>query len=509
MAIDVRPNVIINGQRVACHTDTMDSEPVVIRGFSIEWGRDEYQSPDVSPSSVTITILDTTGEWARRIRESRAIGLTVNITWAGIQANSLDLIGPVTMFRGRVAHALAQPHHHRLEDGRRAWTIELTCADRTADFGNAYPGPVEWPVENMLTRANRIRNLGLSAGSSVQEVYFWPGYTDARCSALDVKDKSGLELMGAMYESMGNDSYAYDHDANVVRQAIRLSQPMTTYLATFDDTRGAVLPIASDIVVDGVTYPGIGLGGCDLVGDPLVEADPSTDINRLECTWKDYSTGYKDWTTVKESIAPGDSRRVMKWDSWFDAGQVIDPTLENVWKRAREEGRRPRHPRFTYSPGFLFISERVARWALMAWENTRPAFISGNLAYEWLMAGTADYPPIVAPIGGVTTFDARTGWEIELNVHWIHNQTPPAAPVDWESLKQIKLTTTQEDVPWWWELVGLPKPPPVTVGEHTPARDLKWGDATNFTGYHWDKSVTWGDTKHVPDSGAQIKDVIE
>ena len=509
MAIEVRPTVIINGARVACHADALETEPVAVGGFAIEWGRDEYQSPDVSPSSVTIRLLDTTGDWARRIRESRAIGLTVNIEWRGVLSTTLDEVGPVTMFRGRVAHATAAPHSHRLDDGRRAWEVSLNCADRTADFGNANPGPVEWPVESMLIRANRIRNLGLSAGSGIDEVYFWPGYQTSRCAALDVKDKSGLDLMAAMYESMGNDSYAYDHGANVVRQAIRLSQPMTTYLATFDDTRGAVLPVASDIVVDGVTYPGIGLGGCELVGDPAVEADPSTDINRLECTWKDYSTGYKDWTTVKESVAPGDSRRVMKWDSWFDAGQVIDPTLENVWQRAREEGRRPRHPEFTYSPGFTFVSERMARWALMAWENTRPAFISGNLAYQWLMGGTAEYPPIVAPIGGTTAFDALDGWSITLNVHWIHNQTPPGSPMSWDSIKQIKTTTTQEDVPWWWELVGLPKPPPVTVGEHTPARDIKWGDATTFTGYHWDKSVTWGDAKHVPADGAQIKDVIE
>jgi hypothetical protein len=125
------------------------------------------------------------------------------------------------------------------------------------------------------------------------------------------------------------------------------------------------------------------------------------------------------------------------------------------------------------------------------------------------MGGTAEYPPIVAPIGGTTTFDALDGWSITLNVHWIHNQTPPGSPMDWASLKQVKMTTTQEDVPWWWDLLGLPKPPPVTVGEHTPQRDLKWGDASKIPGYHWDKSVTWGDTKHVPDDGAQIKDVIE
>lgn len=508
MAVDVRPTVFIAGRQIACHADDLDTAPVAIRGFTIKWGRDEYMSRDTSPASVDITLLDTTGQWAQKIRDSVAIGLTVEITWTGTTSEG-EQVGPVTQFRGRIAQAEAIPHHYHTGTGRRGWEVALTCVDRTAEFGNARPGPQEWPSESMIMRANRIRNLGLAAGSDIAEVYFWPGYVESRCAPLDVKDKSALDLMGEMYESMGNDSYAYDPDANVVRQAIRLSQKMDTYLATFDDSRGAVLPVASDIVVDGVNYPGIGLGGCELVGVPSVVADPSTDINRLECTWSDWSTEYDDWTTVKENVNPGDSRRVMSWNSWFSMGETIDPTMDNVWNRAREEGRRPRHPEFIFRAGHTFISERVARWSLMAWENTRPAFISGNLAYQWLMGGEPAYPPIVAPIGGKTTFDAVKGWALQFRVHWIHNQTPPGTPSTWSSLQQIKTTTTEQSYPWWYDLLGIPKPPPVTVGEPMPERDLRWGDATTFSGYHWDKSVTWGDTRHVPTTGTQIKDVIE
>lgn len=505
MAVDVRPRVFIDGDPVACHESAVDTEPVAIRGFTITWGRDEYMSSSTSPASVGLTMLDTTDEWATRIRESRAIGLTVRIEWTGTTAAG-STIGPVVMFRGRIAKATARPHTFNTDDGRRAWTIELECSDRTADMGNATAGPNPWPVEKMLGRAIRIRELGIAGGSGIDQIYFWPGYTGARVAELDVKNKSALELMGEMYESMGNDSYAYDPDANVIRQSIRLSQPMTTYLATFDDSRGAVLPIASDIEVDGVTYPGIGLGGCELRGTPEITAERATDINRLECTWKDYSTGYKDWTTVKEAVQAGDARRVLSWNSWFDAGEVIDPTLENVWNRAREEGRRPRHPNFTVKPGFTFISERMARWVLMAWENTRAAFISGDLAYQWLMGDSIEYGPVVAPIGGKTSFDARLGWAVEFTAHWVHNQTPPPDSATWASLQQIKTTTTQPSYPWWYDLIGIPKPPPVKVGSPMPERDLKWGDVE---GYHWDSSVTWSDTRHIPTTGTQIKDVIE
>lgn len=509
MGVEVKPAVYIAGRRIACHADAVDREPVVVRGFSIKWGRDEYQRPSTSPASVTVSLLDTTDEWATRIRESRSVGLIVHIEWTGTTGEGTTL-GPVRMFAGRIADATATVHHHHAADGRRAWLIELQCADHTADYGQAYPGPVTWPVEKMITRANRIRDLGTSAGATIREVYFWPGYVEGRCAALDVKDKSGLDLLGAMYASMGNDSYAYDPDDNVVRQSIRLSQKMSTYLATFDDSLGAVLPIASDIVVDGKTYPGIGLGGCELAGTPAIHASKATDINRLECTWKDYSTDYHDWTTIKENIAVGDSRRVMAWNSWFDAGEVIDPTLDNVWARAREEGRRPRHPEITFKPGHVFVSERVARWSLQCWENTRAAFISGDLAYQWLMGDDPAYAPVVAPIGGETSYDPARGWAVRLHVHWIHNQSPAAgAAATWSSLQQKRTTLTQPSYPWWYRLVGIKPPPPVSVGQATPERDLRWGDAESAGGYHWDSSVTWGDTRHVPTTGTQIKDVIE
>lgn len=508
MAITVTPTVYIDGSPVACTAAELDTAPIAIRGFTITWGRTEYQDPGVTPGSVDITLLDTTGDWARRIRDSRALGTRVSIQWAGNDTDG-NVIGPVIMFRGRIQHATAEPHSVKSTDGRTAWTVVLTVADRTADYGNALALPETWPRESMIIRANKVRDLGLAAGSEISQVYFWPGYINTLCAPLDVKDKSALDLMAEMYASMGNDSYAYDPHENVVRQEIRLSQPMSTYLATFDTSRGGVLPVANDITVDNVTYPGIGLGGCELVGSPSVTADPSTDINRLECSWNDYSTGHKEWTTVKEEIKSGDSRRVMSWSSWIDDGLAIDPTLDNVWDRAREEGRRPRHPDITIPPTFEFVTERVARWLLMTWANTRACFISGSLAYLWLMSDEPRYSPIVAPIGGQTSWDPLRGWSANLHVHWIHNQSADVSAVTWAGVEQIKTTTTAPVDPWWWPLLGLPPSPPVSVGEPTPARYILWGDPDKITGYAWDKSVTWSDLRHVDNAQAQVKDLLQ
>lgn len=508
MAVSVMPDVFIGGVAVACRASALDTEPIVIRGFEIKWGRSEYMDPSVSPGSVVLTLLDTTGTWASRIRANSALGLPVEIRWQGTATDTGRRIGPVTMFRGRTSHVEARPHTLHADDGRTAWTVTLTCADRTADYGNATAGTEQWPAERMIDRAVRIRDLGISSGSGIEQVYFWPGYVDTPTSPLDVKNTTALSLLADFFASMGNDAYSYDPDANVIRQSIRLSQAMTTYLATFDDSRGAVLPVASDITVDNVVYPGVGLGGCELRGEPSVVADPSTDINRLECTWQDYSTDYGDWTTILDNRDPNSPRRVMAWDSWLAIGEAIDPTLENVWNRAREEGRRPRHPDITYRPGKSFISERMARWMLATWENTRAAYISGNLAYEWLMGTATGYAPVVAPLGGTTAYDPEDGWTIEMHVHWIHNTTPTTTPATWTSLQQIKATTTTPTAPWWYALLGIPAPPPVTVGSPTPERDLKWGDPETVPGYAWDTSVTWGDLKHVPTTGTQVKDVL-
>lgn len=508
MAVNVTAAVYIDGARVACLPDALETAPVAVRGFTIDWGREEYQSPDVSPSSVNLYVLDAVGDWARRIREARAIGTKVHIEWTGTTSDG-ETIGPVVMFRGRVQYAEAKPHSKRLADGRRAWAVTLKCADRTADYGNALAAPETWPRETMIVRAIRVRDLGLAAGSEIAQVYFWPGYVDSNCWPLDVKDKSALELMAELYASMGNDAYAYDPDENVIRQDIRLSQPLTVGLASFDAAWGAVMPVPDDVVVDGKTYPGVGLGGCELAAEPLLAADPSTDINRLECSWKDQGTGFGDWTTIREDVAPGDSRRVMSWTSWLDDGVAIDPTLDNVWARAREEGRRPRHPAITIPPTFSFVNERLARWLLMTWANTRPAYISGSLPYLWLMADEPGYSPIVAPIGGSTSFDPEKGWSATLHVHWIHNSAPAPSPVTWGALEQIKVTSTASVDPWWWPLLGLPPSPPVAVGEPTPSRYIRWGDPADLDGYGWHTSVTWADLRHVSNDRAQVKDILK
>lgn len=504
MAVTVTPSIIIDGRKVACTAAELETAPVAVKSFTVHWGREEYSATGTEPASVTITLLDTTGTWSRRVRESRAIGVPMRIEWTGTATGGRQ-IGPVVMFRGRVQHVECRPHTLTTTDGRTAWTVELDCSDPTSVMGNAIAPADTWPPETMTQRAAKILALGIAAGSEIDQLKFWDGHRNDRTAPLDVNNTTALDLMNDFYESMSNETWAYDPETNTVRQAIRLSQEYTTHLATFDDSLGAVLPVASDITWDGQDFPGIGLGGCQLEGTPAVTADPSTDINRVEVGWKNADNEFKDDRTVKENVPPGNARRVMSWSSWLAHGYAINPTVANVFERAREEGRRPRHPVITVHAGKEFVSERVARWLLATWENIRPAFISGNAAFQWLLADTAGYAPVVAPIGGETTWEPSTGWHARLNVHWVHNKTPASErPATWKSLQQIRVDTTQPSYPWWYPLVGIKPPPPVSVGTPTPERDLSWGE----TGYHFHSSVTWGDLQHVAQSGTQVKDIL-
>src|SRR5699024_5999826 len=108
--------------------------------------------------------------------------------------------------------------------------------------------------------------------------------------------------------------------------------------------------------------------------------------------------------------------------TWLATRNAVLPVVRNALERAREEGRRPRHPDFTVSPGCDVVSERVARWILATHESIRPAFISGNAACLWLLGDApAGYSPVGAPIGCETTFYPIAGWRLLLSVHWVHD----------------------------------------------------------------------------------------
>lgn len=364
-----------------------------------------------------------------------------------------------------------------------------------------------------MDRALRIRGLSEVGTTKIKNFYFRSEYHMLGVSPLDVKGKSALQLLTEFYGSMAAETWAFDPDGNVVRQVPRLSQEMDVRLQSSDEQYGGVKPAIDGVRFEGVTYPGIGLGGCQIAGDPVIEADPATAINRVEVNWKNRVREWDDTMTVHENVYPGDARRVYAWDTWLGDQENVEPSQDALWERVREEGRRPRHPEFTTPPTHTFPSWDVARWLLMTWENPRPAFISGDAAHQWLMGSNQEYGPVVAPIGGTLHFDPQKGWSTNLRTHFIHNRREWREHVTWNLMRQERQSTKDITVPWMWGAYKTPDgveirdPEKIRLHGSMPNRDLEWGEPGPETGYRFHTSVTWDDMRHINATGAQIKDV--
>lgn len=506
MAVTITPSIAIDGEKVECAPDKLDSAPLAIRGFEIKWGREDYLTSQGSPSTAQLTVIDTTATWPRLIRSNLAMGLPVEITWSG------DTGGGGTCFRGRVTHAAARPTTIHATDNRRAWEISITAADYTADLGNVKPLPATWPRETYQARVDRISELASHANSGIENFHTHPRHRGDYVAPLDVKDESCLSLMLSLYASASFETYSYNHTTGDVEQVVRLQAPYTMSLAAFDKDLGEVSITADPVIYEHPQYgdqqfPGIAIGSCDAVSEAEISTIGQSSINEIQITYPAYEAGNDDRRIVRGAIRPGDAPRVMDFESWLESTPVIEEMAAYVLEKAIGEGSRPVHPIFTLHPGHDFRSVYEADWLLTTWESLRPAYLNGDLPYWWMMDSATDYAPVVCPIGGELSFTPDSGWDVELTTQWLYNIGAPVEATDWQSLAQLKTTTSQPSYPWWYDLLGIPPPPPVTVGEPTPERDVRWGDPASMQYYGFAKSVMWNDLRWVDKEKTEIKDV--
>lgn len=509
--ITVTPWVELDGLRVSCDTSLLGSAPVVMSDLVIQWGRDGYFDA-ADPARCTVVLWDSSAQWPVRIRDSRALGTKVQVKWSATDTDTgAVVVSEVVMFTGSVSATEAHRTERTDATGRAVWEVTITATDPTAALGNVYPLPgVLAAGETMDTRKQWLMGLASYGGLSVSDIDYQSGYAPAQCKPVEVGKDSALSCITAFYDSMSKDAWTYDPEGNAIRQCERHDGDFTTYLASFDDSRGAVLVTATDTVIDNITRPGVALSACSLrVEDGItITATTDTDINAVETTWSDPLDEWTDKVAFKDSVPLGTSRRLLANDTWMTTDWAIELQLQSAWDRARAEGRRPRHPNLTYAAGKTFATTRLARWWTRAWEDTRPAFINGDAAHAWLMSGADDWAPLLSPLGGTVTYSGRDGWTFDLSVQWMHNRKT-VTPMTWAKLQQVKWTTTSDPVPWWWDLLGLPRPPATTVGSPTPERDVYWGvPGGDAKQYRFDESVTWEDLKYLDNTNREIKDVL-
>ena len=504
--ITVRPTVTLDGAVLSCDPDDLGVAPIGVSDMTIDWGRAGYFD-GADPARLSLTLWDSTAHWAIRIRDSRALGTHVRVHW--------ELAGEeVTLYRGTIVDATATPTDKLDDYGRHVWSISIVAADPAAALGNVFPLPgVLADTDTMDDRKRWLMGLAEYGGLVIGDIDYQSGYAPSLTSPLEVGEDSALDLVTGFYSSMSGDAWTYDPEANKIRQCERHDGSFTTYLASQSDQPGAVLIASSDTIIDYVTRDGVPLASCDVtVPDGFtIAASTDTDINAVETTWRDPLDEWKDKKSFRESTSPGSPRRLLSNETWMTADWGIEMQLASAWDRARNEGRRPRHPAIAFRAGHEFATARLARWWLRTWEDTRPAFLNGDAAHGWLTAGGDTWAPLVSPLGGTVVYNGRTGWTITLAVQWMNNRDD-VTPMTWKNLQQMQWSTSTPSVPWWHKLLGLPAPAPVTVGSPTPERDVRWGapnnDDADVPEYRFDPSVTWSDLRYLDDQSREVKDLL-
>ena len=418
------PVVLFDGVWQSCLVIDLFTDPVVLDGLEIDWGRDEYMN-HTGVGTLVLSWIDRTGQLAARMREKRMLGSQILVQWA-------DGLGTgATMFQGRITGAAAEPDvpdPWATDPEARCWRVTVHAADKTADLGNIIQPASTWPRETMQARAAALNGASFIAG--IQAFYFYPGHTDSVAWALDVKGRDNLSLLRDFYYSMG-DTFTYLPAENVCRYLYRRAYHVWANLVQYDD--GLIRMTANDQLVDGQrTYRGVGIQGCDVTSDDEAAVPINSAVTRVEASWKDTQNNDTDVVTTvyaDEQSELDRGRRTLTFTSWLGDGLRLDPVVLEVLNRGRFEGSQPKHPNITRDTRRTngFYSRGEARALLAGGETNAVLYVSGSQYAMWLFQ-----VPFYAVIGGKIRWE-HPGWIIDLNVQF-HLATNTITPVRWNQM---------------------------------------------------------------------------
>lgn len=422
MPVQPWPTIILDGKVQECRANNLATDPVVLDGFKIDWGRTEYLS-HTGAGTLRVEFLDRSGKLAQRMRDKRMIGAPI----AALYGDGTPKFG-AAMFQGRVSGAHATPDvpdpYFPDDPKARCWRVTIEAGSKLADLGQIIQPPGTWPQETMLSRAVALRGASFIAG--ISEFYFYPGSVDAPVWPLDVKGKSNLQLLQDMYMSMG-DTFAYLPDENVCRYLHRRAYAFSAWMTRHAD--GIIRIVAGDHSFDTRTYRGVGIEACEVTADDgnATTIPINSAVTRVEASWKDIPNGTQDHVTVvwADEINELDrGRRTLTFTSWLGDGRWLDPVVLEVLNRGRYEGSQPKHPNVRIDTRRTggFKSHGEAASLLMGGETQGIVYISGSQHNYYQFTA-----PFYAILGGSIEY-RYPGWVIDVNLQWCLNtkqNTPP------------------------------------------------------------------------------------
>ena len=271
--------------------------------MTIVWGRDNvWDQPD--PSVLTLTMWEPQpGEWLRKVVEKKAIRRGVLVSFRR-QDGAVDK--DVIIFQGFTTNVDVQASQQLTDSGMTdGWMVQIQATDRSGFLGQENWGAQVLPEQSMQERAVRIRNQAAPTG--IRQFYFEDHFKSGIVGAMDVTDKTVLDMVTGMYTSFA-DQWTYIPARNVVNRIPGGSnfQPYTlllgvTYLAgssvkLYPPTWGD--PTGKEDPIDTAAYPTAYIGACDVTGGIALSSNMIQDITHISCKWYNKPGGAWHVTTL-------------------------------------------------------------------------------------------------------------------------------------------------------------------------------------------------------------------
>lgn len=413
-------------------------QATLVGSASIDWGRDNHWAQP-EPATLTFSFFDPGTNWATKIGSGAAMGLGVVMTinlppgHGIVEAEN----NTFTLFQGFTAKVEAERQRVLTTAGRRpGWIVTVTAGDRSSALGNVPFTWQDWAPERMIDRAIRLRDQ--AAGTGIRQIYFDAARINGTVKAVEVRDKTGLDIAHDLYGSFGH-QWTYHPNRNVINRIPEHAfgdDPV--YLE--DQGNGEVLPAASSFLdqtgaeaaIDRAPHVGIALDGCTLESDPRLSTDQVSNVTRVEAKWNNRHDNNRPILTVgirPLAVAP---YRTLSFESWFDDGKDLDPVHAATSNKAFYGQSGPHHPAVTYrtAPFGGFPDVKRAIWFLTAAERRGYAFLSGS---AWI-ADMGGVPPLVTPCGGRIAY--RQGeWTVTTRLLRAH-RTGVGMGLTWSDVKQ-------------------------------------------------------------------------
>lgn len=391
----------------------------LVSGLTITWGRkDIWTQPE--PATLSFTVFDATDYWATKIaaKEALNVGVTVNVNLPAGKTHDDAPNGEYYLFRGWTTKVTATQ--------TRAWTtagwqdgflVTITCTDRAGALGQVPYFNITLPAQNMVDRFIRLRNDAAALG--IREFYFDDERKNAPVREHKYDDSTGLDVLGDMYKSMG-DQWAYNPNRNTINRIpshYDKDRAGNAFLYNFD---GELVPIpvsqddpsGRESAHDRAKYPAGFIDGTEVTSKTVLSAEQGGEIDQIIGKWNNrHDNGRQINTTLTLSTARP-PYRTLTFDSHLTDGLDLDPTVWKLQHRVQSFAG-PHHPAVRYEAGRYggFISVEQG----MFWLGTVERYVLAYISASPWVAATKTVGPYVSPSGGTVTYQ-NGAWSIDMDL---------------------------------------------------------------------------------------------